>query len=246
MLVYPRVGWGNTVWAWHSLVWSAKCLSSRFGAGGGGGNSGSSASHLFSQCNVVWISFLWARGSGHRSLDSPWRFISTKCGSSISARFLSHRDHAFWFCTLVTILFNSSKSKSSEYKFVFLGSFHLRSLIFLLFGVFILKSCLVNFNLGSTPRAQWMLFFIYKLSFASFPSLGPLTAWHHTNLTWGIWRGRVLGSLRSSIISFRFRFPLPAFSITPPPRGNHSLPALTLTTSCSDFSFLIGFFPVWV
>jgi hypothetical protein len=57
------------------------------------------AAHLFSQCNVAWRSFLQARGSGCWRFDSPWCFISAKC-----ARFLSHRVHTFWFCTLVTIL----------------------------------------------------------------------------------------------------------------------------------------------
>jgi hypothetical protein len=49
---------------------------------------------LFSQCNVVWRSFPWARGSGCHSFDSLCCFISTKCGSSILARFWSHRVHA--------------------------------------------------------------------------------------------------------------------------------------------------------
>jgi hypothetical protein len=39
---------------------------------------------------MAWGNFLWARGSGCQSFDSPWCFISTKCGSSISARFLIH------------------------------------------------------------------------------------------------------------------------------------------------------------
>jgi hypothetical protein len=65
---------------------------------------GSGTALLFSQCNVVWRSFLQARGSGYRSLDPPWCFISAKCGSSISARFLIQRAHTVCFCTLVTIL----------------------------------------------------------------------------------------------------------------------------------------------
>jgi hypothetical protein len=59
---------------------------------------------LFSQCNVAWRSFLWARGSVCRSFDSSWCFISAKCGSSISARFLIHGAHSVCFCTLVAIL----------------------------------------------------------------------------------------------------------------------------------------------
>jgi hypothetical protein len=73
-------------------VWSAECLPSRF-----------VAALLFSQCSVAWRSFLWARGSGCRSFD-PWGFISIKCGSSISVRFLIHGAHAVCFCTLVAIL----------------------------------------------------------------------------------------------------------------------------------------------
>jgi hypothetical protein len=66
--------------------------------------SGGMGTLLFSQCNVAWRSFLWARGSGCQSFDSPWCFISAKCGSSISARFLIHRAHITWFCALLAIL----------------------------------------------------------------------------------------------------------------------------------------------
>jgi hypothetical protein len=59
---------------------------------------------LFSQCNVMWKSFPWGRGSGCQSFDSCWCFISTKCGSRVSARFLIHRAQAVCFCTLVAIL----------------------------------------------------------------------------------------------------------------------------------------------
>jgi hypothetical protein len=64
--------------------------------------------HLFSQCNVAWLSFPQVRGSGCQSFDSPWCFISVNCGSSISARFWSHGAHTVWFCTLVAILDLSS------------------------------------------------------------------------------------------------------------------------------------------
>jgi hypothetical protein len=43
--------------------------------------------------NVLWRIFLWARGSGCQSFDSLCCFISTKCDSSISARFLIHGAH---------------------------------------------------------------------------------------------------------------------------------------------------------
>jgi hypothetical protein len=55
--------------------------------------------------SVMWSgSFLQARGSGRQSFDSPWFFISAKCGPSISARVLIHRAHAVCFCTLVATL----------------------------------------------------------------------------------------------------------------------------------------------
>jgi hypothetical protein len=43
-------------------------------------------------------------GSECRSFNCPWCFISTKCGSSISAKFLVHTAHAVCLCALVTIL----------------------------------------------------------------------------------------------------------------------------------------------
>jgi hypothetical protein len=48
------------------------------------------ASLKFSQCNVLWGSFPWVRGSGYQKFDSGWCFISTKYGPSISVRFWSH------------------------------------------------------------------------------------------------------------------------------------------------------------
>jgi hypothetical protein len=100
----PGVARGKPRYTWCSPVLSAECLPSRFGVSSDSGNCGSGGSPPFSQCNVVWRSFLWARHSGCWSLDSPWCFISAKCASSVSARFWSHGAHAFWFCTLVTIL----------------------------------------------------------------------------------------------------------------------------------------------
>jgi hypothetical protein len=87
MLVYPKVDWGKTTWClvFTCLVcqMSPKQVWSRPLA--------AVPVHLFSQCNVVWRSFLRDRGSGSQSFDSPWCFISAKFGSSISARFLIHR-----------------------------------------------------------------------------------------------------------------------------------------------------------
>jgi hypothetical protein len=57
--------------------------------------SDSTGALLFSQCHMVWRSFVWA---------SFWCFISAKYGSSISARFLIYGDHVVGFCTLVAIL----------------------------------------------------------------------------------------------------------------------------------------------
>jgi hypothetical protein len=45
------------------------------------------AALLFSQCNVAWRNFSQARGSRCQSFRSPCCFISSKCSSSISARF---------------------------------------------------------------------------------------------------------------------------------------------------------------
>jgi hypothetical protein len=99
MLVYPRGGWGNTVWWLVLTCWSAECLPSRFGAVSGG-----TTALLFSQCNLAWRSFPQARGSGCWNFDSPCCFISAKCGSSVSARLWSFGAHAVCFCTLVAIL----------------------------------------------------------------------------------------------------------------------------------------------
>jgi hypothetical protein len=66
--------------------------------------SGDEGALLFSQFNVVWRSFVQAVGSGCRSFDSSWCFISAKCGSSVLAIFLIYGAHSFCFYALVTIL----------------------------------------------------------------------------------------------------------------------------------------------
>jgi hypothetical protein len=66
--------------------------------------SGSMAALLFSQCNMAWRSFPRARDSECQSFDCPCCFISTNCGSSVSAKFWSHRAHTVCFCALVAIL----------------------------------------------------------------------------------------------------------------------------------------------
>jgi hypothetical protein len=46
---------------------------------------------LFSQCNMVWRSFVQAGGSGCQIFYSSLCSFSAKCGSSVSARFLIYR-----------------------------------------------------------------------------------------------------------------------------------------------------------
>jgi hypothetical protein len=58
----------------------------------------------FFQFKLAWRSFPQARGSGCWSFDSPRCFIYTKCVSSVSVRFWSHRAHSVCICALVTIL----------------------------------------------------------------------------------------------------------------------------------------------
>jgi hypothetical protein len=66
--------------------------------------SGGIGALLFSQCNMAWRSFVQAKVSGCWSFDSFWCFISTKCGTSFSARFLIYGAHVVCFCTLVASL----------------------------------------------------------------------------------------------------------------------------------------------
>jgi hypothetical protein len=65
--------------------------------------SGGAGALLFSQCEVVWRSFVRAGGSGCWSFASCWLF-SAKCSSSISAKFLIYRAHTVFFLPLVAIL----------------------------------------------------------------------------------------------------------------------------------------------
>jgi hypothetical protein len=110
MLVYPRSTCGNTTYCLfaHLLV----CVSQA----GLEPVSGSAGALLFSQCNVLGRSFVWAGGSGCQSFDSFWWFFSAKCGSSVSAKFLIYGAHAVCFCPLVSILDPVSQST-----FVFLN-----------------------------------------------------------------------------------------------------------------------------
>jgi hypothetical protein len=96
----PGVPGGILCDAWCSPVWSDKQADLELVVA----MVAVVAAHLFSQCNVAWTRFPWVRSSGCQRFDSPWCFISVKCGSSISARFWSHGAHAVWFCTLVAIL----------------------------------------------------------------------------------------------------------------------------------------------
>jgi hypothetical protein len=65
--------------------------------------SGGAGALLVSQCNVAWRSFLQAGGWGFWSFASSWWFLSAKCGSSVSARFLIYRSYTFCFLPLVAI-----------------------------------------------------------------------------------------------------------------------------------------------
>jgi hypothetical protein len=98
MLVYPRGRCGNTMCCLfaHLLV----CVSQA----GLELASGSVGALLFSQSYMVWRRFLWAGGSGCQSFDSSCWFFSSKCGSSISAKFLIYGAHTVCFCPLVTSL----------------------------------------------------------------------------------------------------------------------------------------------
>jgi hypothetical protein len=108
---YPNGGRGNSVWclALTCLVSQMSCRqvwSQSLVAVG---------ALLFSQWNIMWRSYSQARGSGCRSFVSHLCFISTKCGSSISAKFWSHGAHAVCYRTLVTILDPPSVYKFFEY-----------------------------------------------------------------------------------------------------------------------------------
>jgi hypothetical protein len=78
--------------------------------------SGSTGALLFSQCNIAWRSFAWASGSECRSFNSSWCLISTKCGFSISSRFLIYGAHSVCFCALVAILDPPPKLKKIKKK----------------------------------------------------------------------------------------------------------------------------------
>jgi hypothetical protein len=73
----------NQVWSWWLAAWAA---------------------HLFSQRNVSWRSLPHTRGSGSQSFDSPMCLTSAKCGSSISARSLTHGVHTVCLCSPVATL----------------------------------------------------------------------------------------------------------------------------------------------
>jgi hypothetical protein len=74
------------------------------------------AAHLFSQCNVVWRSLLWARGLGGQCFNSLWCFTSAKHCSSVSARSLIYGAHTVCVCVPVTIL---DSSQLFSLKFIF-------------------------------------------------------------------------------------------------------------------------------
>jgi hypothetical protein len=81
MLVFPWGGCGNTLYSLfaHLLV----CWMSP---------------------KQVWRNFVQARSSVCWIPHCSWWFLSAKCGSSVSAKFLIYGAHTVCFCTLVTIL----------------------------------------------------------------------------------------------------------------------------------------------
>jgi hypothetical protein len=100
MLVYPRGSCGNIVCRLfaHPLI----CVSH---AGLEVASSGTGA--LFSQCNVAWISFVWAGGSGCWSFDSSWCFVLfcfLQVWLQLSVKSLIYGNHAVCFCPLDTAL----------------------------------------------------------------------------------------------------------------------------------------------
>jgi hypothetical protein len=98
-LVYPRDSCGDTMF--HLFAHLLVCISQA----GLEPTSDSTGALLFSQYNVVWRSFVQARGSGCQGSDSSWWFFfSAKYGSSISAKFLIYGAHTVCFCPLVPIL----------------------------------------------------------------------------------------------------------------------------------------------
>jgi hypothetical protein len=102
MLVYPRGGCGSTMCCLfaHMLV----CISQA----GLEPASGGVGALLFSQCDMVWRSFVLAGGSRCQSFASSWCFFPAKYGSNVSARFLIYRAQAVCFLPLVAILDPSS------------------------------------------------------------------------------------------------------------------------------------------
>jgi hypothetical protein len=95
----PGVAVGIPHDAYLLTCWSAGCLPSRWELA-----SGSTGVLLFSQCNMVWRSFVWAGDKGCQSFNSSQCFSSAKCGYGVSARFLIYGTHAVCFCILDTIL----------------------------------------------------------------------------------------------------------------------------------------------
>jgi hypothetical protein len=113
---------------------------------------------------VAWRSFLWARGSGCRSFDSPWCCISSKCGSSISERFLIRGAHTVCFCLLVTVLDLTIVSLClSQY-------FNCNFLIQMVSPLQIIAN---KINISFRNYFSWLLAFsgLYSLAFCSCPAI---------------------------------------------------------------------------
>jgi hypothetical protein len=109
VLVYPRCGWGNSVWC---LVLT--CLVCQM-----------TPKQVWSQRLAVlepscFLHVMWCGEALYElevdgvSFDSSWFFISTKCGSSVPAKFLIYGAHSVYFYALVAYLPLHKGSWSSQ------------------------------------------------------------------------------------------------------------------------------------
>jgi hypothetical protein len=100
MLIYPRGGRGILCDAWPLPVWSAECIPSRFAAGIWWGRQPS----CFFTVRWCGEAFHGLGVQGVEIFNLLGALFQLECGSSISARSLTHRAYAICFCALVAIL----------------------------------------------------------------------------------------------------------------------------------------------
>jgi hypothetical protein len=98
MLFYPRCGCGST--ACHLFVYLLVCVSQADLEP----VPGSMGALLVSQCYMTWRSFVQVGGSVSEFCFFLVFFFSSKCGSSVSARFLINRVYTVRILPLVSIL----------------------------------------------------------------------------------------------------------------------------------------------